>query len=400
MPPYDVAIVGGGIIGLSVGWAITRRYPSAEILVLEKEPRWAEHQTGHNSGEIHSGIYYEPGSLKARFCREGNQAMVKFCREYGIPHEVCGKLIVATDEEELPLLEELYARARLNGIEATRIGPNEIREIEPHCTGRAGLRVPSTAIVSYRHVAETFAELIQKGNGRLQLNSEVQQITVLPSGLQIESHSNSYQARFLVNCAGLHSDRIAQLTGLQPGMRIIPIRGEYYRLRAEKRYLVKGLIYPVPNPRYPFLGAHFNRLMNGEVRVGPSAVVAFKREGYRKTEVNLQDSMELVASRAFWIFAGHNWREGGKEMLRALSKTLFLRRLQKLIPDICPQDLEAAPAGVRAQALMDDGRLMDDFLIRQGPSSIHICNSPSPAATASIPIGNAVVDLLPDGLLR
>ena len=391
---YDVAIVGGGIVGLSIGWAITRRYPKARILVLEKEQRWGHHQTGNNSGEIHSGIYYQPGSLKAQFCRDGNQAMVNFCHEYGIPHEVCGKVIVATEQKELPRLEGLYQRSRLNGIEAMKLGPEAIKEIEPHCTGLAGLRVPSTAIVNYRQVAETFAALIQKGNGELQLDTEVRQITVLPTSLRIESPSATYQTQFLINCGGLHCDQIARLMGVQTGMRIIPIRGQYYLLSAEKQHLVKTLIYPVPNPRYPFLGAHFNRLLSGDVRVGPNAVVAFKREGYRKKQVDLRDSMELLGSRAFWIFAGRNWREGGKEMLCALSKTLFLRRLQRLIPDIQSKDLVEAHAGVRAQALMDDGRLMDDFLILDGPRSLHICNAPSPAATASIPIGDAVVDRL------
>ena len=394
MPRYDVAIVGGGIVGLSTGWAMTRRYPRAKILVLEKEGRWGEHQTGNNSGEIHSGIYYQPGSLKAQYCRDGNHAMVAFCREHGIPHQVCGKVIVATRQEELPLLETVYQRGALNGVQAIKLCPEEIREIEPHCVGLAGLRVPSTAIVSYRRVAETFAELIQKGNGDLQLNTDVKRITVLPSSLEIESPVASYQTRFLINCAGLHSDRIAELMGLQTGMRIIPIRGEYYRLRPEKQHLVKGVIYPVPNPRYPFLGVHFNRQMSGEVRVGPSAVVAFKREGYRKKEVDLHDAMELLASRGFWMFAARHWREGGKELIRAMSKTLFLRRVHRLIPEILARDLVAAPAGVRAQALMNDGRLMDDFFVVQGPRSIHVCNAPSPAATASIPIGNAVVDLL------
>ncbi len=394
MPRYDVAIVGGGIVGLSVGWAITRRHPKARILVLEKEHCWGHHQTGNNSGEIHSGIHYQPGSLKAQLCRDGNQAMVQFCRDYGIPHEVCGKLIVATEQDELHLLERLYERGRLNGIAAMKLRSEEIREIESHCTGLAALRVPTTAIVSYRRVAETFADLIEKGNGELQLDKEVKRITVLPFGLLIESSSASYESRFLINCAGLQCDRIARLMGIRTGMRIIPIRGQYYLLRGEKQHLVNGLIYPMPNPRYPFLGAHFNRLLSGEVRVGPNAVVAFKREGYRKMEFDIQDSMELLACRAFWIFARQNWREGGREMLCAFSKTLFLRRLQRLIPEIRPTDLVAAQAGVRAQALMDDGRLMDDFLILQGPRSIHICNAPSPAATASIPIGNAVVDCM------
>ena len=393
MSLYDVAIVGGGIIGLSVGWAITQRYPRARILVLEKEGRWGHHQTGNNSGEIHSGIYYRPGSLKARLCRDGNTALVKFCRTYDIPHDVCGKVVVATDREQLPQLEALYRCAARNGVEAKKVGSEELRRLEPGCAGVAALHVPSTGIVNYRHVADTFAELIQKGNGDLQLGAEVKQIQVLPFGLQIDCSSMSYRSRFLINCAGLHCDRIAKLMGVQTGMRIVPIKGEYYHLAPEKRHLIKALIYALPNPRYPFLGAHFNKLINGEVRAGPNAVLTLKREGYCRN-FDLHDSTELFGSRAFWKFAACNWVEGGKELLRSFSKTLFVRYLKRLVPDISSEDLVAGHAGVRAQALMDDGRLMDDFLLLRGPRSIHVCNAPSPAATASIPIGHTIVDRL------
>jgi L-2-hydroxyglutarate oxidase len=397
MPLYDVAIIGGGIIGLSVGWAITQGYPRAKILVLEKERRWGHHQTGNNSGEIHSGIHYEPGSLKATYCRNGNTALVKFCRTYDIPHDVCGKVVVATDRKELPQLEELYRRATRNRVEVKKICSEELRALEPHCAGVAALHVPSTGIVNYRHVADKFAELIQKGNGDLRLGAEVKYIQVLPFGLQIDCSSTSYQSRFLINCAGLHCDRIAKLMGVDTGMRIVPIKGEYYHLTRGKRYLVKTLIYALPNPRYPFLGAHFNKLINGEVRAGPNAVLTLKREGYFRN-FDLHDSTELFGSRAFWMFAACNWVEGGKELLRSLSKTLFVSHLQRLVPDLSSEDLVARHAGVRAQALMDDGRLMDDFLLVRGPRSIHVCNAPSPAATASIPIGNAIVDNLGDVL--
>lgn len=393
MSLYDIAIVGGGIVGLSVGWAITQRFPRTRILVLEKENRWGRHQTGSNSGEIHSGIYYEPGSLKAAYCRNGNTALVQFCRTYAIPHDVCGKVVVASDRRELPQLDELYLRATRNGVVVKKICSDELRTLEPHCAGVAALHVPSTGIVNYRHVADKLAELIQQGNGDLQLGAEVKQVQVLPFGLQIDCSSTSYQSRFLINCAGLHCDRIARLMGVRTGMRIVPIKGEYYHLRAEKRYLVKTLIYALPNPRYPFLGAHFNKLINGEVRAGPNAVLTLKREGYCRN-FDLHDSTELLGSRAFWLFAACNWVEGGKELLRSLSKTLFVRKLQKLVPDISSEDLVAGQAGVRAQALMDDGRLMDDFLLLRGPRSIHVCNAPSPAATASIPIGHAIVDRL------
>lgn len=393
MSLYDVAIVGGGIIGLSVGWAITQRHPRARILVLEKESRWGHHQTGNNSGEIHSGIYYPPGSLKAAYCRDGNTAMVKFCRAYDIPYDVCGKVVVATEQNELSQLEELYRRATGNGVAVKKLCSKELRTLEPHCAGVAALHVPSTGIVNYRHVADKFAELIQQGNGDLRLGAEVRQIQVLPFGLQIDCSSISYQSRFLINCAGLHCDRIAKLMGIHTGMRIVPIKGEYYHLTPEKRHLVKTLIYALPNPRYPFLGAHFNKLINGEVRAGPNAVLTFKREGYIRN-FDLRDSTELFGSRAFWMCAACNWVEGGKELLRSLSKTLFVRHLQKLVPDLSSEDLVARHAGVRAQALMDDGRLMDDFLLLRGPRSIHVCNAPSPAATASIPIGHAIVDRL------
>ncbi|WP_447986942.1 L-2-hydroxyglutarate oxidase [Nitrospira sp. Nam74] len=397
MPLYDVAIVGGGIIGLSVGWAITQRHPRAKILVLEKERRWGHHQTGNNSGEIHSGIHYEPGSLKATYCRNGNIALVQFCRTYDIPYDVCGKVVVATDRKELPQLEELYRRAMRNRIEVKKVCPEELRALEPHCAGVAALHVPSTGIVNYRQVAEKFAELIQKGNGDLRLGAEVKYIQVLPFGLQIDCSLASYQSRFLINCAGLHCDRIAKLMGVDTGMRIVPIKGEYYHLTPQKRHLVKTVIYALPNPRYPFLGAHFNKLINGEVRAGPNAVLTLKREGYFRN-FDLHDSTELFGSRAFWMFAACNWVEGGKELLRSLSKTLFASHLQRLVPDLSSEDLVAGHAGVRAQALMDDGRLMDDFLLVQGPRSIHVCNAPSPAATASIPIGNAIVDSLGDVL--
>jgi L-2-hydroxyglutarate oxidase len=393
MPLYDVAIIGGGIIGLSVGWAMTQRYPRARILVLEKESRWGDHQTGSNSGEIHSGIHYQPGSLKANYCRNGNTAMVHFCRTYGIQHDICGKVVVATEPKQLLQLEALYRRATDNGVAVKKLCSEELRAVEPHCAGVAALHVPSTGIVNYRHVAEKFVELIQKGNGDLRLGAEVKAVRVLPFGLQIECGSISYQSRFLINCAGLHCDRIATSMGVRTGMRIVPIKGEYYHLTPQKRHLVKTLIYALPNPRYPFLGAHFNKLINGEVRAGPNAVLTLKREGYVRN-FDLRDSTELFASKAFWMFAAGNWVEGGKELLRSFSKTLFVRHLQKLIPDLSSEDLVPGHAGVRAQALMDDGRLMDDFLLIRGPRSIHVCNAPSPAATASIPIGHAIVDRL------
>jgi len=393
---YDFAIIGGGIVGLSTGMALGQRYPQARIVVLEKENRLASHQTGHNSGVIHSGIYYKPGSLKAQFAREGNRAMVAFCQQHGIEHEVCGKVIVATEPWELPLLDNLYQRGLANGLNVAKIGPEELREIEPHVKGLAGIRVPSAGIVNFRQVAETFAKLIQSQGGELQLGAKVQRIATNGRSVTIESSQGAFHARFLINCAGLHSDRVARLMGVKTGMKIVPFRGEYYELKPERRSLVRNLIYPVPNPNFPFLGVHFTRMINGEVHAGPNAVLSLKREGYKKTDFALRDFVEVMTYPAFWKLALANWREGAREMIRSFSKTRFVQSLQKLIPEVRTEDLMPSNTGVRAQALMKDGRLMDDFLIIPGPRSIHVCNAPSPAATASIPIGQAIAEQIPE----
>jgi L-2-hydroxyglutarate oxidase len=390
--PYDVAIIGGGIVGLSTGLALTRRYPRTRLLILEKESAWATHQTGHNSGVIHSGIYYPPGSFKARFARAGNDAMVRFCREHEIPVEICGKVIVATTLQELPLLERLYERGRANELEVRKLTAEQLREIEPHCRGLAALQVPSTGIVDYRVVARAFVDELLQHGAELRVNSKVERIAPNGNALTIETTSDSCEARFAVNCAGLHCDRIAKMLGLKTGMRIVPVRGEYYRLRAEKRHLVRHLIYPVPNPRFPFLGVHFTRLIGGDIHAGPNAVLSFKREGYDRGRFDRHDSAELIGSTAFWRFAARNWHEGAKELARSWSKRLFARSLQRLVPDVSVADLVDPHAGVRAQALLDDGRLVDDFMFLRGPHSLHVCNAPSPAATASIPIGHTVVD--------
>ena len=393
---YDFAIIGGGIVGLSTGMALGQRYPQARIVVLEKENRLASHQTGHNSGVIHSGIYYKPGSLKAQFAREGNRSMVAFCQRHGIEHEVCGKVIVATEPWELPLLDDLYQRGLANGLNVTKIGPEELREIEPHVRGLAGIRVPSAGIVNFRQVAETFAKLIQSQGGELQLGAKVQRIATNGRSVTIESSQGAFHARFLINCAGLHSDRVARLMGVKTEMKIVPFRGEYYELKPERRSLVRHLIYPVPNPNFPFLGVHFTRMISGEVHAGPNAVLSLKREGYRKTDFALRDFVEVMTYPAFWRLAIANWKEGAKEMIRSFSKTRFVRSLQKLIPEVQSEDLMPSNTGVRAQALMKDGRLMHDFLIIPGPRSIHVCNAPSPAATASIPIGQAIAEQIPE----
>jgi L-2-hydroxyglutarate oxidase len=389
---HDFAIIGGGIVGLATGLALTERYPQARLVVLEKEAGWAGHQTGRNSGVIHSGIYYKPGSLKAKLGRAGNRSMVEFCREHRTDYDVCGKVIIATEPEELPLLENLYQRGLANGLEVNKLGPEALREIEPYAAGLAALQVPSTGIVNYRQVAETMARLIEGRGGDLRLNSRVERLITNSQGVVLETNQGAVEARRLINCAGLHSDRVARLGQVQTGMKIVPFRGEYYELKPEKRYLVKNLIYPVPNPNFPFLGVHFTRMIGGEVHAGPNAVLSFKREGYKKSDIDLHDLGEVLAYPAFWKLAAKNWREGAKEMIRSFSRAAFVRSLQRLIPEVQADDITPSPAGVRAQALMADGRLMDDFVMIEGPHSLHVCNAPSPAATASLEIGRAIVE--------
>jgi L-2-hydroxyglutarate oxidase len=392
---YDFAIIGGGIVGLSVGMALGKQYPDCKILLLEKESQWAFHQTGNNSGVIHSGVYYKPGSFKAKFCRDGCQSMVEFCQEHDIPHEVCGKVIVATEEKELPLLENLYQRGLQNGIPVARIAAEEVKEYEPYVNCLAGIRVFSTGIADYKKVAQKYAELIEQQGGDLQLNTRVLKIRNTLQGQVVETNQGDFSARFVVNCAGLQSDRVAKLGGVNPQAKIVPFRGEYYELTPEKRYLVKGLIYPVPNPDFPFLGVHFTRMIDGTVHAGPNAVLSLKREGYKKTDFDLRDFAEVMAFPGFWKLAAKNYDEGFKEIVRSFSKAAFVRSLQRLIPDVQMNDVIPTHAGVRAQALMDDGKLVDDFLIIPGDRSIHVCNAPSPAATSSIEIGKAVAAQIP-----
>ncbi|HLO89183.1 MAG TPA: L-2-hydroxyglutarate oxidase [Nostocaceae cyanobacterium] len=392
---YDFAIIGGGIVGLSTGMALGKNYPHARILVLEKESQWAFHQTGNNSGVIHSGIYYKPGSFKAKFCRDGSRSMVEFCQEHGIDHEVCGKVIVATDKEELPRLENLYQRGLENNIPVQRISPEEVREIEPHVSCVGGVRVSSTGIVNYKQVCLKYAELIAKQGGDLRLNTKV--LKIVPSGQNqvIETNNGTFTTKFVINCAGLHSDRIAKLAKLNPQAKIIPFRGEYYELTPEKRYLVKTLIYPVPNPAFPFLGVHFTRMIDGSVHAGPNAVLSLKREGYNKTDFDFKDFAEVITYPGFWKLAAKHADEGIKEVIRSFSKAAFVRSLQKLIPEVQAEDVIPTHAGVRAQALMKNGSLVDDFLIIQDQNAIHVCNAPSPAATSSLEIGKAIVAQIP-----
>ena len=392
---YDFAIIGGGIVGLSTALALGKQYPSSSILLLEKESRWAFHQTGNNSGVIHSGVYYKPGSFKAKFCRDGARSMVEFCQEHDIPHEVCGKVIVATEEKELPLLENLYQRGLENGIQVARIAPEEVREIEPHVNCIAGVRVFSTGIADYKQVCQKYAELVQAQGGDLRLNTKVENIRSTTSEHVLETTQGKFAARFLINCAGLHSDRIAKMGGADPQAKIVPFRGEYYELVPERRNLVKTLIYPVPNPAFPFLGVHFTKMIDGSVHAGPNAVLSLKREGYKKTDFDLKDFAEVMTFPGFWKLAAKHADEGMKEVIRSFSKAAFVRSLQRLIPEVQSEDLIPTHAGVRAQALMNDGKLVDDFLIIPGVNAVHVCNAPSPAATSSLEIGKAVAGQVP-----
>jgi L-2-hydroxyglutarate oxidase len=393
---YDFVIVGGGIVGLSTSMALGERYPKARILVLEKENQVAFHQTGNNSGVIHSGIYYKPGSFKAKFSRQGCRSMVQFCQEHDIDHEVCGKVIVATSSQQLPRLENLYQRGLENGLEVKKITSEEVKEKEPHVSSVAGIWVASTGIVNYKQVCQKYAEIIQQQGGEIKFNTKVNKIVASGQNQVLETNNGSYETRFVINCAGLYSDRVAKLGKVNPQAKIVPFRGEYYELTPEKRHLVKGLIYPVPNPDFPFLGVHFTRMIDGTVHAGPNAVLSLKREGYKKTDFNLRDFAEVMSYPGFWKLAAKHSDEGIKEIIRSFSKAAFVKNLQQLIPEIRSEDVVPTHAGVRAQALMNDGKLVDDFLIVKGQNSVHVCNAPSPAATSSIEIGKAVVSEIPE----
>jgi L-2-hydroxyglutarate oxidase len=393
---YDYAIVGGGIVGLSTAWALARRPGNPRVLVLEKEAAWASHQTGRNSGVIHSGIYYKPGSLKARLSRDGSRSMVEFCQEHGIPHEVCGKLIVATEDREIPLLERLYQRGHDNGLDVSRLSAGQARDLEPHVRCRQAIRVPSTGIVDYRQVCLKLAALVGECGGDLRLGSKVLRIHPNGASTVLETSAGEFKTRFLVNCAGLHSDRVARLASIAPASRIVPFRGEYYELIPGRRDLVKGLIYPVPNPDFPFLGVHFTRMIDGSVHAGPNAVLSFKREGYRRTDFSLRDFADVMLFPGFWKLAARNASEGLKEIHRSFSKAAFVRSLQKLIPEVRADDLIPSQAGVRAQALQPDGALVDDFLLLRGGRAVHVLNAPSPAATASLEIGKTIAQQVPE----
>ncbi len=393
--PTRYVVVGGGIVGLAVADRLVRDRPGAHVTVLEKEDTWAAHQTGRNSGVIHSGLYYPPGSKKAQMCRAGAASMVAFAREEGIPHEICGKLVVATSAPELPGLERLHQRGLDNGLEVRRLTGEEAREVEPHVSAVAALHVPSTGIIDYGEVCQALVRRLDHAGAALTLGAEV--LGGVRSGAQTVLRTNRGEvlADVVVSCAGLQGDLVARRLGHRPSARIVPFRGEYYELTAERAGLVRGLIYPVPDPSFPFLGVHLTRGIHGGVHAGPNAVLAFAREGYAWSRVVPRELLDTLRFPGFWRLARHNYRAGSMEMARSLSRRLFGDSLRRLVPEIRDEDLVPAPAGVRAQAMNADGTLVDDFLIEQDRGIVHVLNAPSPAATSSLEIARHIVGLLP-----
>jgi len=394
MQSSDVAIIGGGIVGLATAYRLTQRFPKARLVLLEKEVDLAHHQTGHNSGVLHSGIYYKPGSLKAINCRAGKRAMEDFCRQEGIAFDICGKVIVAVDESDLPALERIYDRGQANGIDCTLIERERLAELEPHAAGIRAIHVPEAGIVDYSQVCQKLAEHVSRHDGRIVHSARVTAMHAVDAQMVVQTTAGDFSARYVVNCAGLQCDRVTRLSGQDPEMKIIPFRGEYFELKPSAHRLCRNLIYPTPDPNFPFLGVHFTRMIGGGVECGPNAVLAFSREGYRKRDVNLRDLAEALTYRGFLKLAAKYWRTGLGEMWRSVSKRAFVRALQRLVPEIQAADLVSAPAGVRAQAVAPDGSMVDDFLIHETQRVVNVCNAPSPAATASLNIGSLIVDKL------
>jgi (S)-2-hydroxyglutarate dehydrogenase len=390
----DLVVIGGGIVGLSVAMHLARAFPDLRLILLEKEEALGRHQSGHNSGVIHSGIYYKPGSLKARLCVEGAAQMSAFCQEHGIPYRICGKVIVATSANETPTLHALLERGAANGIKGLKLLDHaEVREREPHCGGVAWLLVPGTGITDYLKVCQKYAELVAAHGGLIRTSTEVQGMASRGREMVIETNRGSFGTRFVINCAGLYSDRVSRMLGQKPAVSIVPFRGEYYELNPSREHLVRALIYPVPDVRFPFLGVHFTRRIGGGVDAGPNAVLAFKREGYRKTDFNLREFVPTLTFPGFWRMAAKYWRAGAGEFYRSFSKSAFVQTLQKLIPELTDSDLAAGGSGVRAQALRRDGSLVDDFQFVCNGNLMQVWNVPSPAATASLPIGAEIMRL-------
>ena len=388
----NVLIIGGGIVGLATAYRIVQRFPAKKVLVLEKESSVGQHQSGRNSGVMHSGIYYQPGSLRAAYCRDGNEALELFCREQGIAHNVCGKVIVAVDSDEVPRLEHILERGQKNGVRCELIGPERLAELEPHAAGVCAIHVPDAGIVNYRTVCERFAQLVEAGGGQVVTGCKVVGLVLRADGVVVQSSSEEHTADVIVNCSGLHSDRIAKMSGQHLSARIVPFRGEFYELEPAARHLCNNLIYPVPDPSFPFLGVHFTRLIEGGVECGPNAVLAFAREGYRKWEIDWRDLGESLTYKGFQRLAARHWRTGLAEMWRSFNKAAFVRRLQRLVPEVRAEDLTPSRSGVRAQALAPDGELVHDFLIQESRRVVNVCNAPSPAATSSLRIASLIVD--------
>jgi L-2-hydroxyglutarate oxidase len=397
---FDVAVIGAGAVGLSTAMALARE-AGAKVVVVEAEAKVGQHQTGNNSGVIHAGLYYKPGSYKARLCAAGRGLMYEFCAEHNIPHERCGKLVVATSDAEIPALDELERRGTANGLASLRrLSVDELREYEPNVAGVAGIHVSETGIVNYRKVTEQYARIVAEHGGDVRLASTFVGGRREGNGgeLVIQTTAGEIRARGLVNCGGLHSDRVARLCGIEPGVKIIPFRGEYYELTKNSEHLVKNLIYPVPDARFPFLGVHYTRMIGGGVECGPNAVLALARHGYKRTSFRFKDACEIAGYGGFWKMASKYWRMGFNEFYRSCSKAAFLRSLQKLIPALTSADIVPAGAGVRAQAVLPSGALVDDFRIEHGERMVHVLNAPSPAATASIAIGRHIAGLVVDAL--
>jgi len=391
---HDIAIIGGGIVGLATANALLDQNPRRRLVLVEAEPRLASHQTGHNSGVIHSGLYYKPGSLKAQLCVEGREAMYRFCQEHGIAHERCGKIVVATEEEELPRLQELYRRGEANALRGMRwLDPDEIKEYEPHAAGIRGLFVRETGIVDYKAVARTLGQMASERGCDVKTTARFTACRRSEGRLVLETNAGEFHCDALVNCGGLQSDRIARVCGIDPRVHIIPFRGEYYELNPSRHSLVRNLIYPVPDPRFPFLGVHFTRMIGGGVEAGPNAVLAFMREGYRKTDFRLTDVADTFSYRGFWKMAARYWRTGAGEFWRSLSKNAFVSALQRLLPELKPEDLRPGGSGVRAQAVDTNGNLLDDFHVIRAERMIHVLNAPSPAATSSLSIGKTIANM-------
>lgn len=394
MREADLAIIGGGIVGLATAYQASLRHPEWRIIVLEKEGSVGAHQSGHNSGVLHSGMYYVPGSLKAINCRAGKQAMEEFCRNHDIPYDICGKVIVAVSEDEVPRLLRILERGKANGVRCELIGPERLQELEPHAAGVQAIHVPEAGIVNYRRVCEKLADLIAARGGEVALGAQVTSLKQSSEHVQIHTTKEVVQAKRVVNCTGLHSDRIARLAGEKPAAKVIPFRGEYYELKPSAQNLCRNLIYPTPDPRFPFLGVHFTRMIEGGVECGPNAVLAFAREGYNKLDFNLADLAETLAFPGFLKFAAKYWYIGAGEMWRSWSKAAFVSALQRLIPEVRSEHLIPHRAGVRAQNILPDGSMVDDFLIQPSGRIINVLNAPSPAATSSLNIGRIVVDRL------